>query len=226
MCSLQKKTDKPGEQFNLNGKDIFIKRKANNELYFYNSLKIFYSNGGSECYILSVGKCADVEVNGTSVNDYFGKEVNKAVFKILEKEWEPTLLLIPDGPALPAAEHYTLCREVLKHCDKTQSRFAILDVLRSTDGSNDSTIDNFRNNIGTEFLQYGAAYYPWLKTTVVDEPAVDFNNLDDYLTTLKKYIPATEERAVRVLNFWQAASLAPGDDTSLEFHKALLAINT
>lgn len=210
------------ETFNCNGQDLFIKFKPNNELYFYNAIRLFYLNGGSECYILSVGNYDHVTANGIAATDYFGTEDNKHVFKILEKEWEPTLIVLPDviakRPTPTDAGAYEFYKQALQHCNIVQSRFGIFDVARSVDGSDDDAINLFREKMVSPALKYGAAYYPWLKTAVVDESAIDFNNLDDSIATLKNIIPTTEADAVTLVNDMTAAPTA-----SLQFHQSLQA---
>ncbi|HCL05952.1 MAG TPA: phage tail sheath family protein, partial [Chitinophagaceae bacterium] len=65
-----------------------------------------------------------------------------------------------------------------QHCHKTQSRFGIFDVTQSNAQSAMDDITQFREAIGTNFLNYGAAYYPWLKTSIVQASELDFMNLD------------------------------------------------
>jgi phage tail sheath protein FI len=45
-------------------------------------------------------------------------------------------------------------------------------------------ITNFREAIGINFLNYGAAYYPWLNTSIVQNDEIDFENVDGDLSTL------------------------------------------
>src|SRR6056297_3182706 len=57
---------------------------------------------------------------------------------------------------------------MLSQCNKLQDRFAVLDIL---DGNEEITpsadpVNVFRNNVGMNYLKYGAAYYPWIKTTL------------------------------------------------------------
>lgn len=214
--------DQPEEAFNCNGQNLFIKFKPNNELYFYNAIRLFYLNGGSECYILSTGNYTHATANGIDATDFFATEDNKHVFKILEKEWEPTLIVLPDvvakKPTPTEAGVYEFYMEALQHCNITQSRFGIFDVARSVDGSNDDAINLFREKIVSPALKYGAAYYPWLKTVVADESEVDFNNLENSIATLKNIIPPTETAAVTLINNMVAAPTA-----ALQFHQSLLA---
>ena len=81
----------------------------------------------------------------------------------LEKEDEPTLILLTDAVNLASPDdYYGLCQEALAQCDKLGDRFAILDVL---DGDNRASA--FRSpGIGINHLKYGAAYYPYLQSTL------------------------------------------------------------
>lgn len=201
------------------GQKLYISFKPNNELYFYNSIRLFYLNGGSECYILSVGNYEQLTTNGINVSDFFGTEEHQHVFKILEKEFEPTLIVLPDVVAKKPTESelgaYEFYQQALLHCDTAKSRVGIFDVVRSTDGSTEDAIDLFRNKTGAIGLKYGAAYYPWLNTTVVDDSEVDYNNLEDSVATLKRIIPSEETEAVKLLNDTTAASP--------QLHQSLLA---
>ncbi len=78
----------------------------------------------------------------------------------LEKEDEPTLIMLSDAVNLTANDYYTVvCVEALAQCNKLGDRFAILDVAQT--GVND-----FRSKIGIDNLMYGAAYYPNLQTAL------------------------------------------------------------
>ena len=67
-----------------------------------------------------------------------------------------------------------------------KNRFALLDVFdgykERTMSQYDDVIIKFRQGIGDEFLQWGAAYYPWLHSTVVSDNEINFkkniSNLD------------------------------------------------
>ncbi|WP_019506273.1 hypothetical protein [Pleurocapsa sp. PCC 7319] len=65
------------------------------------------------------------------------------------------------------ADYYGLCVSVLSQCNKLQDRFGIFDVLAGDGKTATSAIGgNFRNGIGTSDLKYGAAYYPYLQTSL------------------------------------------------------------
>jgi len=187
--------DNSPEKFVLNNVDKVVTINTNNKLYFYNAIRLFYMNGGSNCYILSVGTYGGAEPGvGLEVkkDDFIGNTEKLSVFSILEKEQEPTLIVIPDIVAFEkASDAYDIYVQVLLHCQKTQSRFGLFDVIPDSNQTVDDDIKAFREGIGTSALNYGAAYYPWLKTSIVQATEVDFTNLDASidLTTL---LPETQ----------------------------------
>jgi len=87
---------------------------------------------------------------------------------------------------------YAIYQEVLKHCNKMQSRFALFDVITdSKDADSKETITVFRNAIGTTALNYGAAYYPWLNTNMITPDEISFLNLAmDREELIKLFLPA------------------------------------
>lgn len=150
----------------------------------YNSMKLFFSNGGGPCYIVSVGS--------------YGKEDQSidagkltAGVETLIKEQEPTMVVIPDVVRLAErADAIAVQQATLLHCgEKMKNRVAILDVY---DGYRDrkdpagDPIDNFRNELGTNNLDFGMAYYPWVNTSIVQDNEIDYRNFEpDSVETLK-----------------------------------------
>jgi len=117
----------------------------------YYALSLYFRNGGGPCYVVSVG-------NYTSTPDsaHF-----KAGLSALEKEDEPTLIVLTDAACvLTASEYYVVCREALEQCANLGDRFTILDVI-------DGNVENFRNDSNLSAnLKYGAAYHPYLQTSI------------------------------------------------------------
>jgi phage tail sheath protein FI len=133
----------------------------------YDSMRIFFQNGGTTCYICSVG----------GYDKGIDQNMLRGGITPFEKEQEPTLMIIPDAVSLDDAG---LCAKVhtalLAHCNKMQNRFTILDVFdgfKERNSFNDCVKD-FRDNVGTDYLNYGASYYPWVKTNVVSSNEVSF----------------------------------------------------
>lgn len=125
----------------------------------YDSLRLFFDNGGGNCYIISTGKYPETVSYGTSTNPglYDGLEV-------LKKKDEPTIICIPDSVLLSEDEHYKLMAQALMQCGKLMDRVLICDLWKSDD--HDRDVDNFRSKIGINNLKYGAAYTPWLKANL------------------------------------------------------------
>ncbi len=134
------------------------------QFYLYDALRQFYDNGGGDCYIVSVGSFADTIKFDSLKNGY----------EKLRKFDEPTLLLSPDAVGLIAgdgspdlAKFSDLQKLALKQCADLQDRFCIFDLMDgylAEDVSN-TPVSNFRDKIGINFLNYGAAYYPWIITS-------------------------------------------------------------
>jgi phage tail sheath protein FI len=132
----------------------------------YNAVRMFYDNGGVNCYIISVGKYYS---DGKVVMTDFIESGKVKCFEVLRKEDEPTLIVIPDAISFGSADFNTLATTSLKLCADLQDRFTILDILN---GDKERSFDNadivtvFRNGIGSANLNYGAAYYPWLRSSL------------------------------------------------------------
>jgi phage tail sheath protein FI len=123
----------------------------------YNSMQLFYANGGGECYIQSIGLYADAPAFDASTKAKFIAGV-----AALEKYDEPTLLLFPDAVNLAFTDLGEVQKQALMQCQKLMDRFVIMDV--KYDKAKTPIADNadFRDSIGTNSLKYGAAYYPYL----------------------------------------------------------------
>ena len=142
----------------------------------YYMLRLFFENGGGPCYVVSIG---DYDTKPSA--DQFAEGL-----AAIRKEDEPTLILLTDAINLSSSvDYYTLCQGALKQCNDLKDRFAIFDVLagdRDTNGIGDA----FRQGIGNEYLKYGAAYYPYLQTSLnyhYTDDSVLINGLANVPTT-------------------------------------------
>ncbi|GAA4160231.1 hypothetical protein GCM10022217_23970 [Chryseobacterium ginsenosidimutans] len=122
----------------------------------YNSMRLFYANGGGECYIVSIGLYTDSPSFDATTKGKFTDGIDK-----LEKYDEPTLILFPDAVNLSAANLGAVQVHSLMQCQKLMDRFTIMDVKQSANLIDDS--EDFRDEIGNQNLKYGAAYYPYLQ---------------------------------------------------------------
>jgi phage tail sheath protein FI len=149
--------------------------------YLYNAIHLFYLNGGTTCYIVSIGDCDNADSN----KDDFAEAIDA-----LKYEQDPTMLLCPDALRLNEDEYYGVTQQMLSHCAEMQSRVAIFDVYKGaiTDprqvAGDDSPIARFRTKIGQNYLSYGIAYFPWVETSIVSLNEVSFRNLTTESLTL------------------------------------------
>lgn len=187
IFKLETPQDGDRSKVNIGDTEFALKYAEDNHLLFYNSIRLFYANGGGICYIVSVGTYEgkdSLKINKDQLlghgKDENGKPIDGGL-RSLEKEQEPTLVVIPEAVLL--GEHcYDIYKQVLIQCGKMQNRFAIFD-LHDGDIENDETknsnVSRFREGIGSDNLSYGAVYYPWLSTNIVEKGEVTFKNLAD-----------------------------------------------
>ncbi len=131
----------------------------------YYQMVMFYANGGGACYIVSVGTYEE----GAAVD----KDKVASALAAMEKEQEITMVLVPEAASVPDCKD--IQTQVLAHCGKMMNRIAILDVQpkASAQETMSEQIETFRTNVGANFLSYGAAYYPWLNTSVLSDKDID-----------------------------------------------------
>jgi phage tail sheath protein FI len=134
---------------------------AGPEFLMYYAVSHYFKNGGGVCYIVSVGN-----YGSTPAKSHFDDGL-----LLLEKEDEPTLIVLTDAvnlsttttvnnaPVTLYTNYYDLCHAALVQCHKLGDRFSIFDVPVGE-------VDGFRQNIGMEYLSYGAAYHPYLQTSL------------------------------------------------------------
>ncbi len=119
----------------------------------YYAVKMFFDNGGGQCYIVSVGGYG--AINAAAL---------QAGLEAVALEDEPTLLVIPEAVKLTSAAYSGLVALMLGQCGRLRDRFAILDIYDGEADPLDAAAN--RGHLGSNDLKYGAAYYPFLKTTV------------------------------------------------------------
>ena len=184
----------PATKFNIETSDDFITGfqlsfVENTRFLMHNALRFFYANGGGDCYIVSVGNF-DENIDAGKLNDPKGGGLTA-----LEKFLEPTLVVVPDAVLLSEADCFALQGAILSHCGfKMKNRFAILDVYGGTKErtfDDEDVIDKFREGVGSNFLMWGAGYYPFLNTTLIKASEIDYTrieNLDGLVEVLSKEV--------------------------------------
>ncbi len=140
----------------IDSSNNFISAMGDSPFFLYDSLRMFYANGGGKCYILSIGDY-DSSVSAADLADALAH---------LELEDEPTIILAPDAVS-DVAGLYGFQKQALAQCNKLMDRVAICD-LRAAATNTDfrNMVNDFRNNIGINHLKYGAAYGPWIRANL------------------------------------------------------------
>jgi len=165
----------PKTTFNL-GADGSLKVVAETRFLLHSSMRFYFANGGADCYIVSIGDYSS-GVNAKDFNDL----ATESGLPTLLKYVEPTLLVAPEAVLLSEADCFSLQQAMVQHCGyEMRNRFAVLDVYngdKKRTYDDEDVINRFRGGVGANHLQWAAAYYPFVKTTVVSSSEVDFTNV-------------------------------------------------
>jgi phage tail sheath protein FI len=144
----------------------------------YNSMRLFFANGGGTCYIISCGLYAD----GVAAPKMISALAACAALL------GPTMVVIPDAVLLKSkAEFDKVAAAMMNMCGKAGDRMAILDVwgaegLRPRDPWDKvyKVVEDFRagirSQVAPEYWRFGAAYFPPLVTSVVSPDEIDISN--------------------------------------------------
>ncbi len=162
----------------------FIRSDLSVRYYLYDAIRLYFANGGGDCYVVSTGAYSFVGVTAPGTGN---AEIDAANFtgsgralEAIAKVDEPTLLLFPDMAATDTTALTDVQKAALLQCGDLQDRFTICDLIREDTANRPTTSEppgqNFRDTIGVNFLSYGAVYTPWLKTKLfhpVDYPLLE-----------------------------------------------------
>ena len=204
----------------------------------YNSLRLFYANGGGPCYVVSVGDYTDDGRAPGGVAIDAGKLTQGLT--AIGAQAGPTMLAVPDAvllqpDATPAhglpvsAAFNALAQAMLAQCGALQDRVAILDVYGAdalkpdpNGGVSNSALgylaETFQNGVGNSSLGYGMAYFPFLQTTVVQPDEVDYRNFSigkaDQLALLQGILTDT---AAQLYPDMSRPGAGPADNASPQY---------
>ncbi|MFD1122033.1 phage tail sheath family protein [Methylophilus flavus] len=158
----------------LNNQNKVVEAKIDHTFYLYDSLRLFFANGGGRCMIVAVG-----DYSSEISSDSLAQGLNA-----IEKLTEPTIIVMPE--AVATNNHgVALYDAALAQCAHVHNRMTICDLHHHvTETDFDLAVDDFRNGIGNENLKHGAVYGPWLVTAFTRE--IRFGNI-----TLQRQADAT-----------------------------------
>ncbi|MDC0713310.1 phage tail sheath C-terminal domain-containing protein [Stigmatella sp. ncwal1] len=214
----------------LGGTAYDIEPDAATIYYLYNSIRLFFLNGGGTAVVVSVGTFGKPNGKAKGAADpLVNPNVKLADLKrgldAVQGEPLPTMLVVPDGSLLTAADNATLMQSMLNQCGAVSSRVALLDVqsgLQPDPLKWNAQITDFRTAVGVNSLSYGAAYYPFLETTLSSPSDIDYDNCGGAAELAKILPDAGTDPVQTILNtiIKPPASNAPTADMS---NAALLA---
>ena len=175
-----------GAHLSINGKFYSVLPDPNTVYYMYNSIRLFYQNGGADAWIISVGPYG--APSGAPLADAGTPLVNANVkladlqraLDLLKIELEPTIYVCPEATLLSAADNATLTQSMLLQAQELQTTVCLFDVINGNQPDPiqyTQDIEAFRNGTGSNGLKYGISYYPFIGTTIMQGGEIDFTNL-------------------------------------------------
>lgn len=158
-------TDNGGISVESNGTKLQAElQKGDMICSLYYHMTMFFANGGSTCYIVSLGDYKTGKIDKDVIDNIILPE--------LRKVQDITMLLVPE--VANDASAIGVYQNLLSFCE-SKKYFAILDIPTKYNAGveGDTDVEKFRNAIGTTNLQCAAAYYPWLETSVLSDNDID-----------------------------------------------------
>ena len=149
-----------GKEFSFEGGKLL-----GQEFALYDSVRLYFDNGGGVCFIVSLGTYP------TDPSSVTAAKYKTALNEVAQLP-EVTLIAFPDAATLLGASALKDVQDAaLQQCSDLVGRFTILDVQMATYDDTmtptqkiEADMVEFRK-ISLKNLCYGAAYYPYLKTS-------------------------------------------------------------
>ncbi len=170
----------------LLGSDYYaIVPDPNTIYYLYNSVQLFYRNGGGDAYIVAVGSYGTASGRPIAPGDpLINPNVQLADLlaglELLKNEDEPTMYICPEATLLSIDSNATLMQEMLLQNSEMMTAVSIFDIIGGKDPDPilySDDIETFRENTGMNGLKFGTAYYPFIGTTTLKSTDLDYTNL-------------------------------------------------
>ncbi|MGY5797187.1 phage tail sheath family protein [Rheinheimera faecalis] len=225
----QKTTPTRGDYLALNGQCYSVLPDPNTIYYLYNSIRLFYQNGGGDAYIVAVGCYGPA--SGKPMADPTVSVINPNVLladlqrglALLTKEPEPTIYICPEATLLSLSDNASLMQSMLLQAETMQTAVCLFDVIGGANPdpilyTND--IQNFRNSTGSPGLNCGISYYPFIGTTVMQSGDIDFTNLfggdTTQLAPFVNAVSAPNPTAAQILAMIQTPPANPMSNSQLQ----------
>ncbi|MCR9290523.1 MAG: phage tail sheath subtilisin-like domain-containing protein [Bacteroidetes bacterium] len=181
----EKSPPEKGDYMQIAGTYYTIVPDANTIYYLFNSVRLFYENGGGDAYIVSVGTYGPASGNPMTPGDQIvnpNVQLNDLTngLALLKNEEEPTMYICPEATLLSIDTNGMLMQEMLLQNTEMKTAVSIFDIIggRNPDPNKwTEDITTFRNNTGVYGLDFGTAYYPFIGTTIMQSKDIDYTNL-------------------------------------------------
>ena len=168
----------------------------------YYAMKMFFANGGRDCYIVSVSgyNMTSPEILLDDIGNNYGLMDGLNTLKGIG---DVTLLVIPEAVNLDETCYRKMVHAMLNQCNDLQDRFAVMDIYDGNKKLNTSKLSSNRTKFGNTYLKFGAAYYPFLKTSIhyqIDENSVYVTMLDR-TKSVRQLKPSAESIRLKSLKY-------------------------
>lgn len=182
----QKKKPEKGVSYEINGDIYTIEPDPGTIYYLYNSVRMFYENGGGTAYIVSVGTYGDpikepIVSGDTIINPNVKLSDLLGGLDLLQQVPDTTMYIVPEATLLSIDENSTLMEKMLLQSGDLGTTVSIFDIIGGREPDPilyTEDVQNFRNSTGNNSLKYGVAYYPFLKTFITKANEISYLNVN------------------------------------------------
>jgi uncharacterized protein len=170
----------------VDGKNFALRPDPNSIYYLYNSIRLFYENGGGLAYVVAIGGYGPVsnkpllDASTPLVNPNVKLANLQRGLTLLQNMPAPTLYVCPEATLLSVDDNALLMQNMLQQAVSMQTAMCLFDVIGGKNPDPNlytNDIQIFRHNTGELGLQYGACYYPFIQTNIMQPNEIDFTNL-------------------------------------------------
>ncbi|WP_044397326.1 phage tail sheath C-terminal domain-containing protein [Lacinutrix sp. Hel_I_90] len=197
--------------------------------YLYNSIRLFYENGGGDAYIVSVGSYGapskqPMAIGEQIINANVTLKELQTGLALLKNEEEPTMYICPEATLLSMDDNGRLMQRMLLQNKELQTAISIFDIIGADDPDPilyTQDIEAFRNQTGTLGLDYGTAYYPFIGTTLMQSSDIDYTTIfGGDLTKLQAVLspPAHPDTTVNTI----IENIKTNGMTTVQYNNALM----
>jgi phage tail sheath protein FI len=200
--------------------------------YFYNSIRLFFQNGGVDAYIVSIGTYGNTQ--NTPLTHPKQRIINPNVrlhdllegLAALQNEPDPTMYVCPEATLLSIEDNATLMQAMLVQAQEMQTTICLFDVIGG-DKSNPSSLMQdaqiFRNSVGNNGLNHGVSYYPFIGTSLMKSEDIDLSNIcGGKLKMIAPILAKDKSSQMKIAQLIEGEEVnSPNKLSAIQRHKAL-----